>query len=175
MSKKDLGDELSAPVPRVPAIPNEDFLSTGCTLLDLAFSGRPRCGVPKGNYLYLVGDSGSGKTWFTFNLFAEAARNKNFVKYRFVFDNAENGALMDVERYFGTGVVKRLEPPMWDKKSKNTPVYSRTVQDFYHHLEINCRKGPCMIDRLRDAVTDAVGVLWPVLPDEIELLYRDSR
>jgi RecA/RadA recombinase len=144
----ELAEVLTTPVPRIPAIPTEDFLSTGCTLMDLAFSGRPRCGVPKGTYLYLVGDSGSGKTWFTFNLFAEAARNPHFKDYRFVFDNAENGALMDVERFFGKGVVERLEPPMWaetgtGRNKKQTPVYSSSVETFYKHLDINCRT-PCI-------------------------------
>lgn len=154
-----LGDALTTPVERVPAIPFEDFLSTGCTLMDLAFSGRPRCGVPKGAYLYVVGDSGTMKTWLTFNLFAEAARNKHFDGYRFVFDNAENGALMDVEKYFGAGVLERLEPPLAKtegkgRNAKSTPIYSSTVQNFYHHLEMNCRT-PCIyvLDSM-DAVRD---------------------
>jgi RecA/RadA recombinase len=161
MSKADdLEQQLTAPVARVPAIPKEDFLSTGCTLLDLAFSGRVGCGVPKGNYLYFVGDSGAGKTWFTFNLFAEAARNKNFKDHRFVFDNAENGALMDVGRFFGQGVVDRLEPPNWTrtgkgKKESALPRNSSTVQEFYMHLDLNCAKGPCIyvLDSM-DALND---------------------
>ncbi len=153
---EQVADQLTTPVPRVPVIPDEDFLSTGCTLLNLAVSGRPTCGVPKGTYLYIVGDSGSGKTWFTFNLFAEAARNEYFRKYRFVFDNAENGALMDVARYFGSSVEDRLEAPAYVKKK---PKYSATVQEFYLNLEINCRKGPCIyvldsMDALNDDYDD---------------------
>ncbi len=160
----DLATELSTPVARVPHIPAEDFLSTGCTLMDLAFSRRVRCGVPKGNYLYLVGDSGSTKTWFAFNLYAEAARNPHFKKYRFVFDNAENGALMDIEKFFGAGVVDRMEPPNWTKPVKGTkdtparaaaPRYSETAQEFYLHLEHVCRAGPCIyvLDSM-DALND---------------------
>ena len=160
MSKKsdDLAESLTTAVPRVPAIPVEDFLSTGCTLMDLAFSGRLKCGVPKGNYLYLVGDSGSTKTWMAFNLYAEAARNKNFADYRFVFDNAENGALMDTTKYFGAAVTERLEPPHTDKDGE--PVYSETAQQFYMHLEMNCRQGPCIyvldsMDALNDDADEA--------------------
>lgn len=150
----DIADELSTPVARVPHIPKEDFLSTGCTLMDLAFSGRVGCGVPVGSYLYFVGDSSSGKTWMAFCLFAEATRNEHFANHRFIFDNAENGALMDTERYFGRGVVDRLEPPKTDKKGG--PVYSETVQEFYLHLERTCKAGPCIyvLDSM-DALNDA--------------------
>lgn len=146
---EQLADRLTTKTERVPPIPPDDFLSTGCTLLNLAFTGHPDRGVPKGNYLYLVGDSGAAKTWLSFCLFAEAARNPHFADYRFVHDNAENGALMDVATYFGQGVVDRLEPPY------KGVVGSETAQQFYHHLEINCRRGPCVyiLDSM-DAIND---------------------
>ena len=153
-SKTDkIAAALSTPTPRVPAIPDRDLLSTGCTLLNMAFSGRPNGGVPKGTYLSLVGDSGSAKSWLTFCLFAEAAINPEFDSYSFVHDNAENGALMDVERYFGTGVLNRLEPP-----SKSAPG-SSTVQEFYYNVESNVRAGPCIyvldsMDALQDESED---------------------
>ncbi len=144
---------LTTPVDRVPPIPPEDFLSTGCTLLNLAVSGHPDRGIPKGTYLYAVGASGSMKTWLAFMLFAEASQNRHFDGYRLVHDNAENGALMDVNKYFGPGVEPRLEPPKLAKDG--TPVYSETAQEFYYHLESNVRKGPCIyvldsMDALRD-------------------------
>lgn len=153
-SKADrIADELSAYVPRIEAPPPQDFLSTGCTLMNLAFSGHPQRGVPKSNYLLLVGDSGSSKTWLTFMLCAEAARNRNFDKYRFVHDNAENGALMDLKQYFGAGVAERLEAPAVAKD--RTPIYSTTAQEFYIHLEQNCDRGPCIyvLDSM-DALND---------------------
>jgi RecA/RadA recombinase len=143
---------LTSDPPRLEAIKQEDLLSTGSTLLNMAFSGRPGGGVPKGKYLYFVGDSSSGKSWFCFNLFAEAARNPNFEDYRFVFDNAENGALMDVEEYFGKRVVERLVPP---KGTIEEPIYSETVQQFYYHLDANTEQGPCIyvLDSM-DALND---------------------
>lgn len=134
-------ERLTTPVPRKPSIPPENFLSSGSTVMNLAFSGHRNLGIPKGAYLYIVGDSGAMKTWETFTLFAEAARNDHFKKYRFVHDNAENGALMDVSQYFGQKVLDRLEPP---HGSKRKPIYSSTVKEFYMHLELNCKHGPCI-------------------------------
>ncbi len=126
-----------------------DYLSTGCSVFNLALSGHPERAVPKSTYLYLVGSSGSCKTWLTFMLFAEAARNPHFSKYRFVFDNAENGALRDVKRYFGSSVVNRLEEPYKGR------VGSQLVQECYYHVELNVRRGPCIyvldsMDALQD-------------------------
>ena len=149
----ETAERLTAPAPRVAPIPDGEFLSTGCTLLNLAISGRADAGIARGHYLYYVGDSSSGKTWLSFSLLAEAARNRHFDKHRFVFDNAENGALMDVQHYFGGGVAERLEPPATEGKSK-TPVYSTTVQEFYYNLTINTRR-PCIyiLDSM-DALND---------------------
>lgn len=122
--------------------PREERLSTGCTLLNLAISGKASYGITKGTYLWLVGDSSSGKTWFSFTCLAEAARSRHFDGHRFVFDNAENGALMDTTRYFGQGVTDRLEPPL--KDADDNPVYSANVQDFYFNVDHALDQGPCI-------------------------------
>jgi len=147
-----LEKKLTTPVPRTTAPPPDDFLSTGCTLLNLAFTGHPDRGVPRGKYLYIVGDSGSAKTWFTFSLFAEAARNPRFDKYRFVHDNAEDGSMIPVEKFFGAALVDRLKPPAG---SVAYPVYSDTVKDFYLNVAANVARGPCIyvLDSM-DALTD---------------------
>lgn len=107
-------------------------LSTGSTLLNLACTGRPEVGFVQGNYYFLVGDSSSGKTFWVLTCLAEASLNKNYNKHRFIFDNAENGALMDIGKYFGPSVASRLEPPEGTKKD---PVYSSTVEALYYHLD----------------------------------------
>lgn len=148
-------DRLSVPPAPPPAVRPEDLLSTGCTLLNLAFSGRASGGVPKGTYLYFVGDSGSSKTWMCFNAFAEAAKNPAFDGYDFRFDNAENGQLFDVEKYFGAAVAARLRPP---GGTAANPVHSETVQQFYYHLAACCKR-PCVyvldsMDALNDDADD---------------------
>jgi len=105
----------------------KDFLSTGSTLLNLACTGYPDRGFAKGRYYFIVGDTVSGKTWLSLTCLAEAAKNPNFKEYRFIYDNAEDGALMDIEKFFGREVYERLEAP-----SNN---YSFSIEDFYYHVD----------------------------------------
>jgi len=114
-----------------PDLSGEGALSTGSTLLNLACTDRPGAGFLKGGYYYLVGDSTSGKTWISMTCFAEATLNAAFKDYRLIFDDVENGALMDVEHYFGKAVARRMEPPAYIGKK---PVFSSTVESFYYHL-----------------------------------------
>ena len=105
----------------------KDFLSTGSTLLNLACTGFPDRGFIKGRYCFLVGDTTSGKTWLSLTCLAEASVNHNFDGYRFIYDNAEDGALMDIEKFFGKEVAERLEPP-WKG-------FSNTIEDFYFNVD----------------------------------------
>jgi len=107
-------------------------LSTGSTLLNLACTGRPDEGFLPGNYYYLVGDSSSGKSFLSLTCLAEAANHPTFQDYRFIFDNAENGALMNIRKFFGKRVAEKLEPP---KGTITKPEYSRTVEDFYYNVD----------------------------------------
>jgi RecA/RadA recombinase len=106
-------------------------LSTGSTLLNLACSGRIDYGFLPGTYVFFVGDSTSGKTFLSMTCVAEASISPKFDRYRFIFDNAENGALMDIRKFFGERVERRLEPPAG---ARVKPVYSETVEDLFRHL-----------------------------------------
>lgn len=124
-------------------IPNDQLLSTGSTLLNLAISGKPQGGFVMGKYHYLVGDSSSGKTWLSLTCMAEAARSKRFKDYRFIYDNGEDGALMDMEFYFGKKMADRLEPPGTD--DDGNPVFSETIDDFFFHLDDARERGEPVI------------------------------
>lgn len=115
----------------------EEGLSTGSTLLNLALTGNPRKGFLTGHYFLLVGDSSSGKTFTSMSCFAEAARNPAFKNYRFIYDNVEDGMLMDVERLFGQGVAERLLPP---SGTPDDPRFSETIEDFAYHLDDLAKK-----------------------------------
>lgn len=135
-------------------ITKKDLLSTGSTLLNLACSGRVEGGLVKGKYYFIVGDSASGKTWLSLTCFAEACLNPNFKDYRFIYDNAEDGACMDFERFFGRAVVERIEPP---KREDGQPVFSTSLEEFYFNLDdALSHKQPCIyvLDSMDALITD---------------------
>lgn len=108
-------------------------LSTGSTLLNLACSGDPNWGFMPGYYYFLVGDSNSGKSFLSLTCMAEACLNKNFDDYDLIYDGPEYGALMDLKKFFGKGVAKRLKPPKLSKDKE--PIHSYTVQEFYYNAD----------------------------------------
>jgi RecA/RadA recombinase len=108
-------------------IPSRKLLSTGSTLLNLACSGRGIGGLYKSCYALIVGDSDSGKTMLSMTILAEAHRNKRFDEYRFIHDNPEGGAMMDISTFFGQGVADRLEEP-----PRGT---SQWAEDFYYNMD----------------------------------------
>ena len=114
------------------AITVRNAVSTGSTLLNLACTDNPFCGFVKGGYYFLVGDSSSGKTFLSLTCLAEAARSAVFRKYRFIYDNSENGAHMSVEKFFGKRVAKRLEAPAM---KDGQPVFSGSIEEFYYHVD----------------------------------------
>lgn len=116
-----------------------DLLSTGSTLLNLACTGHWQGGFAKGRYYFIVGDSQSGKTFLSLTCFAEAAINLNFDDYRLIFDDVEGGALMDIERYFGRRVARRLESPA--SESDGSPIYSQTLDQFYFYIYAALKQG----------------------------------
>lgn len=133
-ARKRLKAVITAPRRAITDAPVQvnDLLSCGSTLVNMVASGRAQGCFCKGRYFFFVGDSGSGKTFLALSAFAEAARNRNFDDYRFIYDNVEDGALMEIEKFFGTKVRDRLEPPKVDQLGG--PVFSRTIEEFYYHL-----------------------------------------
>lgn len=111
-------------------------LSTGSTLLNLACTGNPDSGFLSGHYYLLVGDSASGKTFLSLTCLAEASISSVFDKHRFIYDNAEDGALMDVRKFFGKGVAKRIEFP-----GRTESRYSTTIEEFFYHVDDAFKEG----------------------------------
>lgn len=124
------------------AIEPPDFaggLSTGSTLLNLACTGRPGVGfVPGGLYLF-VGDSNSGKTFFSLASMAEAAYSKRYDDYQLIYDGGEYGAQMNLAEFFGPKMAARIRPPGW---VEGVPTPSHFVEDFYFALDDAMRRSP---------------------------------
>lgn len=114
-------------------IRGRDLLSSGSTLLNLACSGKWSGAFLKGNYYHFVGDSQAGKTWLALATLAEASISKAFGHYRLIYDNGENGALMNIERFFGSELAEKLEPP--SKGRDDVPVFSTTSEELYFHID----------------------------------------
>lgn len=114
------------------AFSKDDLLSTGCTLVDLALSGDLLGGIIKGHYYYFVGDSESGKSFFVLTMLAAACNNVNFDDYDIIYDDVERGALMDLEKFFGSKLAGRIRPP---SGTKDDPIYSNLVEEFYFNID----------------------------------------
>lgn len=115
-----------------------NYISTGSTMLNLAITDDPNKGFMEGKYYFIVGDSISGKTFLALTCFAEAAINPAFNNHRFIYDNGEDGALMNIEKFFGKDVKDRLEPPV---KGKNEPVHSDFLEEFYFNVDDALKDG----------------------------------
>lgn len=134
---EDIKKKLTQKKKKKQATPPSSFLSTGSTLLNLCISGKINHGYEKGKYYLLVGDSQSGKTFLSLTCLAEATINRNFDGYRFIFDNAEDGALMDVAKFFGRELAEKMEPPALDDfgEGEPQPHYSESIEEFYYHID----------------------------------------
>lgn len=138
---KDIDTTIHAPAEKFKefALKRKNLLDTGSTLLNLAISNNPFGGFLKGKYYLIVGDSTSGKTFLSLSCFAEAVCNKHFKKHRLIYDNVEDGCLIDIDTLFGEAVADRIEPPACTKDGD--PIYSYTVEDFYYNLDDAIQEG----------------------------------
>lgn len=133
MSTKEVKNKIRKKRKKKKALTGSDFLSTGSTLLNLACTGFPERGFAKGRYYFVVGDTISGKTWLALTCLAEASINSNFKDYRFIYDNVEDGALMDIKKYFGEDVFLRMELPGYN--------CSYNIQEFYYNMDDAINEG----------------------------------
>lgn len=88
-------------------LPDPD-LSFGCDILDLAISGHPGSAMGPGRFLWAHGNSGTGKSYYTKILLAEAARNPSYDNHRIVVFDGENGSNFPTEKFFGRKLAERL-------------------------------------------------------------------
>lgn len=149
MGMKELVDDIKKGLAMTttknePRLIPKNLLSTGSTLVNLACTGKPNGGFLRGCYYLFVGDSTSGKTWLALSCLAEACQNKRFKDYNLIYDNNEDGAMMDMAKFFGKGVADRLQPPMYDADDAGVSVFSQTIDDFYFNAHDCLEAGPCI-------------------------------
>lgn len=114
-------------------------LSSGSTLLNLACSGNTEVAFYTGLFYLFVGDSSSGKSFIALTAFAELCNNPIFDDYQIIYDNAENGALMDLGKFFGSKIANRLKAPKYED---GLPKFSSTVEEFYYNVDTASQNGP---------------------------------
>ncbi len=118
--------------PKEKPLASQLMLSTGCTILNLACTGKPTRGIPVGSYVLCVGDSAAGKSWVSLQILAEAANDPRFDDYTLIHDDAEGGAQMDKERYFGKKAAARIQAPKYENK---VPKPSEFIEEFYDRAD----------------------------------------
>lgn len=115
------------------------LLSTGSTLLNLACAGDPMGGFLPGKYILLVGDAAAGKTFLAITVLAEACRNPDYAEYRLIYDNVEDGCLLDLPRLFNQAVANRIASPC--RGENGDSIYSSTVEEFYFNVDDAVKRG----------------------------------
>ena len=115
--------DIMTPKPKKSIV--RKLLSTGSTVLNLHLSNTANGGFLAGRYYLLVGDTSSGKTFFSMTYFAEALRSPLFREHRLIYDDIEGGNLFDLEKLFGDELLDRIETP---------PSMSSTVESFYYNV-----------------------------------------
>lgn len=128
--------------------PSKLYVSSGSTLLNLATTGRPSRGFLTGTYILFVGDSETGKTWFSITCMAEAANDPRFDDYELILDDVEYGSLMDIKKYFGDKLAKRIRAPRGTIETaecpKSLPLCSESLEEAYDNIETCVSEGPCI-------------------------------
>jgi hypothetical protein len=119
----------------------EDGLSTGFECLNLACSGRIDVGFLQDFYYVWTGESGSGKSFITMAALAEASINPKYNDHQLILDAPERGILMNIQKFYGKKLAKRLAPP---SGTRENPEYSYTLEGFYHNFFTAISKGPCV-------------------------------
>jgi RecA/RadA recombinase len=144
------------------------LLSTGCTLINLAITNNWKGGITPGTYYWLCGESASGKSWLVHSILAEAANNPMYDDYRLIYDDAEHGAMMNIESYFGKKLAARYEAPATD--AAGLPVNSAMVEDFYDNLDNAVKAGKPFI-----YVLDSMDSLYHRTDDALFEENKDIR
>lgn len=107
VKKKSIKEELEE-VAKEEVEETTPLLSTGCTLLNVALSGKAEGGIPIGTIVNPAGKTHAGKSLMAMGILAEAAKNSFFDDYELHLQDTENGALFNILKFFGRKLQKRI-------------------------------------------------------------------
>lgn len=106
-----------------------DLIPTGSTLLNLALSDNPYGGYAKGTIVNPIGDRSAGKTFLSWNIFAEMVSGDSFDEYSLYYDDAERRLRIAIKKMFGKRTKDRVQLEESD-----------TIEDFYETVQGILRK-----------------------------------
>lgn len=136
---EELKKQLQKPVRKHRVLTPDDYLHSGSHMLNLGCTGDAKRGYAKGTASLIAGGTSSGKTWLGHAAFAEACINPIFKDYRLIYDNSENGAFMNIKRFFGQAVLDRIEAPRYDKDG--FPQFSYHIEDLFFNVDDALKDG----------------------------------
>ena len=113
-----------------------NFLSSGCTLLNLRLTGHPDCGWKKGCYHNIIGDSFAGKTILSWTALAEACNDKRFEKYLKIYNSSEGDVGFDIKELFGSKADREVIREKEGSKFSNSIYIEKWAKDFSKRLSI---------------------------------------
>jgi len=122
--------EIRSPRPS-PIVQSGVFVSSGCTMLNLALSDSPYHGYRLGTVVHIIGDTHVGKSLLALTLMAEAAINPALKSYDLVYEEPESAMFFPIGEMFGEETASRLRFIPTEKERKKGP---RTVQQWHDDL-----------------------------------------
>ena len=91
------------------------YITTGCSLLNLAVSDDVNKGYEAGTIVNIIGSTHAGKSLLAGTTLAEMCYNKKYDKYKLLYDDTENGFKFDITKNFGERTTKRIKFPYIDE------------------------------------------------------------
>jgi len=120
-----------------PVVKKEKLISSGCTLLNLAASGKSTGAFQRGTCINIVGGSFAGKSVLAKTILAEMARDPEFTPYTLVEDNIEYS--YELDKQMGSSYKKRVIAPQYAEDGR--PLNSEVFEDMQDSLLALISKG----------------------------------
>jgi RecA/RadA recombinase len=155
MVKKDLQKIKDALLNDSPE--REMYISSSCSLLNLALSDRVDGGFEAGTIISITGERHSAKSLTAGSVLATLAYDKNFDDYELIYHDTENGFRFDKEAFFGKKGARRIVEPEIEKDDPTAP---HNVYDLSIGIKNAIKKGKPFV-----YVVDSVDGL--TVPDDL--------
>lgn len=134
MKTEEILDVLGKPPKtKKETMAQQEFVSTGCDLIDLTVGGGIGMGFPFGYVIGIAGDKSSGKTFLANELLAKAHYTYKD-RLKLFADNCEFGDTMDTEKLFGFNTRPKIR-----KMGGRIVEDSKTVEDMDAKVGLFCK------------------------------------